>query len=112
MKDKDLVLLGLFLVVLMLFLARRKRPVTSVKIGSPTEYGDIGVPLGPREAMDTALVRICTYETRALEWRLGDACPPNYNNENLLSDSLTTKLPYDASGGQGTCVCIQAPCNC
>lgn len=100
--NRDLTIVALFLLAMMFFLARRRKPkeVTTVTIGPPTQYGQEGVPLGPREAMNTALVRICTYENAAIEWRLGDACPPNYNGQNLLSDALQSKLPYNPTGGQ------------
>lgn len=102
MKDsRDLALIAVLFLAVMFYLARRK-PMTStqVNIGPPKEYGQEGVPLGPREAMNTALVRICTYEKSAIEWRLGDACPPNFNGQNLLTDALSVKIPY-LGGGQG-----------
>ena len=103
MKDnRDLALIALLFLAIMFYLARKRRPIeqTSVKIGPPLEYAQEGVPLGPREAMNTALVRICTYEKSAIEWRLGDSCPPNFNGQNLVMDGLVNKLPY-AGGGQG-----------
>ncbi len=124
MKNKDLFIVGLFLLVLMLYLAKRRITRTGVRIGDigeNTQYPERtsyrAVPYGPREALDVAFARICTYEQSAIEWRLGDACPPNYNGQNLITDTLTQKLPYNQSGGQTypvnpNCECIVAPCNC
>ena len=101
-EKKSLTLIALFIIAMMFYLAQRKRkPVeeTSVKIGDPSRYGEIGVPLGAAETLDTALVRICAYEKTSLQWILGDPCPPTYAGQGLLSDTVQQKLPYQPTGG-------------